>query len=54
MDHSWPAPGEHLWGPWSWKRGISTAGPPIRKRSCVHPLCDEVEEQEVSRGMGAE
>lgn len=45
--HNWPsAPSEHVWGPWMTKRGLPKA---VQYRTCVHPLCNAVQEREAPK-----
>lgn len=45
MEHNWPEPGEHLWGPWMHhsKKGRTF----IQYHVCVHPECKATEQREV-------
>lgn len=46
MVHAWPPLGEHLWGKWQNKTGLPKA---TQYRTCVHPLCNEVQEREAPK-----
>lgn len=43
MVHAWPPLGEHLWSDWQNDKPMPKA---TQYRTCVHPLCKEVERRD--------
>jgi hypothetical protein len=45
--HAWPAPDEHLWGPWHPNTDRKGAQKATKYRSCLHSKCNAAEVIEV-------